>query len=504
MLLARFCALSPQTKSTIKRRGPMHEPVRLSYRLTDEEKRQIMNQKLRPQDVVRRAHERRAGKHKRIAARPAKPSNVPTGWEVRWSESAEAWYYWCPVTNVTCWDVSECKHDAAAVQKVVKDRGHLPLDSPYVKYALKADALRHQKDCSRAERIKERRRAQSAGPRRPQSAGGRSLAAAAQPGRPQSARVESTFSSARYKGGPHPPSSSEAVIALRSANLASAAAARAAAPRPPPHRSDAVARSVQEAKEAPWMLGHPADKYGRVPVPPREAQLWDRRQEGEAQDKENAAYKAQCYGRGPGYRKHCMRVDAPRAVHELQDFESRNFRSRGNPGMPREYLHVRPKHQRVLSVDGGDAEVTAIRAAFQAGDHVWLAVDPTATLKNGSGLFEKRDPEELHLGPFSKRSQPSFEQAQDGILTKPTGVVKTVQASSGDCLVEWGVVGHCPPGMPRKLLWCTPDELRKVPARKKIMSAMKSSMMMRTLSMSSARSGAVENESSPRSPRSAS
>jgi hypothetical protein len=233
------------------------------------------------------------------------------------------------------------------------------------------------------------------------------------------------------------------------------------------------------------MLGRPADKYGRVPMPPRDAQLWDRMQEGEeAEDKENKAYKARSYGRGPGYRKHCMRIDAPSAVVELQHPESRDWRSRGNPGMPREYLHVRPNHHRVqLSLDGEDGDPTA-RAAFQPGDHVWLAVDPMAKLKNGSGLFQKPATEEPHLGPFSRRggSKPSPKQEKGGIATKPTGLVKMVQERTGDCMVEWGVVGYCPAGMPRKLLWCTPDELQKVPARKKMMAAAKSSILMRSLS----------------------
>lgn len=439
--------------------------------------------------MVRRAHEVRQGKHKRIVARPPKPANVPTGWEPRWSESEHAWYYWCPLTNATCWDMSECKHDDAAVQKIVKDKGGLPLDSPYVQYALKADARRHQKAYGRAERIMERRRVQSAGPRRLQSAAGRSPAARAQSGRPQSARVQSTFASARSSmTGPHPPSSSEAVIALRSASLSAAAAARAAAPRPPSSCNDAAARAVEEAKEAPWMLGRPADKYGRAPMPPRDAQLWDRMKEdegaedkeNESEDKENESYKARSYGRGPGYRKHCMRVDAPSAVVELHHPESRDWRTRGNPGMPREYLHVRPKLQRVqLSLDGEDEDPTG-HAAFQPGDHVWLAVHPMSRLKNGSGLFQKPATEEPHLGPFSKRvSHPSPGQ------TKPTGLVKTVQERTGDCLVEWGVVGYCPAGMSRKLLWCTPDELQKVPARRKVLAAAKTSMLMRSLSMSS-------------------
>ena len=51
--------------------------MRLSYRLTEDEKVQIMHQKLRPQDIVRRAHDVRHEKHKRMAPRPPKPA--PSG-----------------------------------------------------------------------------------------------------------------------------------------------------------------------------------------------------------------------------------------------------------------------------------------------------------------------------------------------------------------------------------------------------------------------------------------
>lgn len=116
------------------------------------------------------------------------------------------------------------------------------------------------------------------------------------------------------------------------------------------------------------------------------------------------------------------------------------------------------------------------------GDHVWLAVDPRATLKNGSCLLQTDGQDDDHLEPFSRKGKPTTEVIKDGLITKPTGLVRKVQKSTGDCLVEWGAVGHCPPGMSHKLLWCTPSELKKVHARKKVMVTAKSSMVARTLS----------------------
>jgi hypothetical protein len=491
-------------KAVGARRGAMHEPTRLSYRLTEEQKVQILQKKLRPRDVVRSAHAARHHLHKRMVARPPKPTDAPTGWDVRWSESQGAWYYWCPLTNVTCWEPSECNHDAAAAGR----KGGLPLDSPYFQYAMKADARRHQIERGRPERLKERRRVQSAGSaRRPQSSDGRSLSARAATGRPQSARVQSTIANAKV--GPHPPSSTEAVIALRSANLTSAASARAAAPAEPPRHTER--HTEAETKEAPWMLGRPADKYGRVPMPPREAQLWDRirAQEAEAAEKENAsARKVRTYGRGPGYRKHCMRIDTPDGVGELQDYESKDWRTRGNPGLPREYLHVRPKQQTAASSHDGvfDEQQANGAATYAPGDHVWLAGDPMATLKNGSGLFQKNEEDEHHLGPFSKQGRSAATRSDaEGLHTKPTGLVTVVQKRTGDCLVEWGVVGHCPLGMPRKLLWCTPSELKKVPVRKKMINSIgsvKSSMrMMRTMSTNSAAVSEAASDAPPESPK---
>ena len=155
-----------------------------------------------------------------------------------------------------------------------------------------------------------------------------------------------------------------------------------------------------------------------------------------------------------------MRVDPPSGVHELQNFESEDWRTRTNPGLPREYLHVRPKQQTVrMSLNGEDAERNVSKLSFQEGDHVWLAVDPMATLKNGSCLLRAHEHRKDRLGPSSGWGRPT--SMNDELPTKLTGLVKKVQHSSGDCLVEWGVVGHCPAGMPRKLLWCTSSELKK-------------------------------------------
>lgn len=495
------------------RRAPMHEPTRLGYRLTEQQKVAILNKNLRPREVVREAHHRRHGKHKRIVARPAKPANVPTGWEARWSDSQISWYFWCPLTNATCWTLADCDHDVANVQKLVDDKGGLPFDSPYVKYTRQADAVRQKRNALRASSARSSRsaatpqpgtprssggggsaRAQSAGTRRPQSSDGRTLSARAQfAKRPQSARVISTIASVgNARSGPHPPSSTHVVYEMRAAQQASSASARASAPMPlaHPQRAEAQRSTEDEANEAPWMLGRPADKYGRVPLPPREAQIWSRMRvaDAAAAEKENAAQrKARSYGRGVGYRKHCMRIDVVDQgfgnVTELQDYESKDWRTRGNPGLPREYRHVLPKQEEVKVLEPWEQDQESANI-FAVGDHVWLAGDPMAPLKNGSGLFQKEVDQEHHLGPFGKSGRKPPDAVVPTGVHKPTGLVTAVQARTGECLVEWGKVGSVPLGTSRKLLWCTPDEIKQVPMKHKMkhsLTNVKSSMRMSLL-----------------------
>ena len=129
------------------------------------------------------------------------------------------------------------------------------------------------------------------------------------------------------------------------------------------------------------------------------------------------------------------------------------WRQRDAPAAPREYRHI---HKAALAA--GDIPAWKQKAgpkhAFRAGAHVWLK-NAMGKLKNGSGLFHSED-DESHLGPFGKHGRSPRGQPPQGLSSRPVGLVKAVRGN--EYLVEWGVVGYVPVGMPRKMLWCTAGE----------------------------------------------
>ena len=379
---------------------------------------------------------RRYDRHLRMPKRPPKPRNVPTGWEARWSENASAWFFWCPVTSATTWDVHDCEHGQANIGRIVEEKGGLPANSPYQP----APRPHSARGAVRAKTTRQSRRPHSARAAEPEpDAAPRTTEQGQAADRPALANPK-----AASRIGPHPPSSHEAMIVAREAER-----------RGRRHRVVVTTTKREESrrKEAPWMLG----SAGRPVYGPQ----YQHGEQAEPTTDGLRQYSSPPPGRNRVWSSRPQQRYSMRVAPALDDLDPLGapaltggfWRQRDAPAAPREYRHI---HKAALTA--GDIpdwkQKAGPKHAFRAGAHVWLK-NAMGKLKNGSGLFHSED-DESHLGPFGKHGRSPRAKPPQGLSSRPVGLVKAVRGN--EYLVEWGVVGYVPVGMPRKMLWCTAGE----------------------------------------------